>query len=76
MNIIHATRRLLGLHPARRVGERNYNSAAEVIEAVRYDLIHGRRHDDGGVAAARAAFAKAEADVKRSNALTAASTKA
>lgn len=75
MNIIHTIQRLTGLHPRRRLGEPHYNSAAEVVEAVRYDLIHGRRHADDTVARARAAFAKAEADVKRNNQLTAVSNR-
>lgn len=69
MNYLHIARRFLGLHPLRRQGEPHYNSAAEVIEAVRADLIHGRRHTDDTVAKARAAFAKAESDVKLANAL-------
>lgn len=74
MNYIHAIRRALGLHPLRRIGEPHYSTAAEVVEAVRYDLIHGRRHTDDSVGRMRAAFAKAEADVKRNNELTAPST--
>jgi len=74
MNIIHTIQRLTGLHPRRRAGEPHYDSAAEVVEAVRYDLIRGRRHTDT-VARVRAAFAKAEADVKRSRELTALSNR-
>lgn len=74
MNIIHTIQRLTGLHPRRRMGEPHYNTAAEVVEAVRHDLIHGRRHTDT-VGQLRAAFAKAEADAKRMRELTALSNK-
>lgn len=65
MNIIHTARRFLGLHPQRRQGEAHYTSRADVIAAIRKDL-YVRRFDDV-VGKARAAFAKAESDVKRAN---------
>jgi hypothetical protein len=42
MNIIHAIRRALGLHPLRRADD--YRSAADVMTAIRKDCY--RRHGD------------------------------
>lgn len=46
MNITHVIQRLTGLHPRRRLGEPHYNSRADVLEAIRYDRVHGRRFSD------------------------------
>jgi hypothetical protein len=46
MNIIHALRRALGWHPARREGEPNARSAAELVAMIRHDRLYGRRYDD------------------------------
>jgi hypothetical protein len=46
MNLLHAIRRALSMHPARREGERNARSTAELVEMIRHDALYGRRHDD------------------------------
>jgi hypothetical protein len=66
MNLLHAIRRALSMPPARREGERNARSTAELVEMIRHDALYGRRHDDvTDVGAVRDAAERARKTVTR-----------